>query len=270
MNNSLSYPEFLQALADLTSLQLHFAWGWARVHPGETIGEVLRNRTDLCRKTDPAPADYDVATLDLTRPAWLELEHQLTSIHARTTSAAAFEVQAAACVRPILETFARKTFGSTVKMAGYQCGSLKYDAPQAAAPHEVCFHIGNAIAPASIFADPAYLPHCLLELMRQAEAQHGARALKTETWLNSLPKWLALFPAAWHASLSPINTSVSWHYGFWGQFLSAKGTLNLKYARHLRDTGAFPFYPREGRCTFADLRHHLQPWDAKPPRPPLP
>ena len=31
MNNNLSYPEFLEFLLDLTSLQLHFAWRWAHL-----------------------------------------------------------------------------------------------------------------------------------------------------------------------------------------------------------------------------------------------
>ena len=258
MNNTLSYPESLQVILDLTSLQLHFAWRWAHDHPGETIREVLRSRVDLCRKTDPAPADYDIATQDFTRPSWLELENQLADIHANASSAEVFEAQAMECVRPVLETFARKTFGSTVKLAGHQCGSLKYDAPEPATPLEVSFHIGNAVAPQSIFADPAYLPHCLLDLMNQTETKYGANVLKTGTWLNSLPKWLELFPAEWHASLSPVNTDVGWHYGFWGQFYSAKGTLNVKYARHLRDTGTFLFYPRDGRCSFTALRHHLK------------
>ena len=257
MNNSLSYPESLQILLDLTSLQLHFAWRWAREHPAETISEVLRNRVDLCRKTDPNPADYDSATRDFSRPAWIALEHQLTAIHAGVHSAEAFELQALACVRSTVEAFAQKTFGSTAKLAEYQCGSLKYDAPDPATPREVSFHIGNAIAPASIFADPTYLQRCLLELMHQAESKYGADSLRTSTWLNSLPKWLELFPSEWHASLGPIQTDVGWHYGYWGQFISAKGTLNCKYAHQLRNTGTFPFYPRKGQCSFAALRRHL-------------
>ena len=121
MNNSLSYPEYLQFLLDLTSLQLHFAWRWAHEHSGETIQEVLRNRVDLCRKTDPAPADYDIATLDFTRPAWIELESQLAAIHAKAESATAFEAQALECCGPTVTAFARKTFGSTAKLAEYQC-----------------------------------------------------------------------------------------------------------------------------------------------------
>lgn len=257
MNSGLSYPEFLQFLCELTSLQLNFAWRWAKEHPGETIHEVLRNRVDLCRKTDPTPADYDISTLDFTRPAWIELETRLAAVYAKARSAADFEALAEECVRPTVEVFAQKTFGSTAKLAEYQCGSLKYDAPATATSREVSFHIGNAIAPVSIFADPAYLPGCLLDLMNQTEAKYGANTLRTGTWLNSLPRWLELFPPAWQASLTPINTNICWHYGFWGQFVSAKGTLNAKYAQRLRETGVFPYYPREGRCTFAALRGHL-------------
>ena len=143
-------------------------------------------------------------------------------------------------------------------MDQYQCGSLKYDKPEAQSPNEVALHIGNAVSPASIFADPIYLPHCLLDLMRQAEDQYGVDTLKTHTWLNSLPRWLELFPEQWQANLQPIETDVQWHYGFWGQFISAKGALNHRYALQLRQTGQMPFYPRGAKCSFYALRAHLQ------------
>ncbi len=258
MSNVLSYPEYASFLHELTGLQLHFAWRWAREHPGEPIRDILRNRVDLCRKTDPEPRHADIATLDFQRPAWLELEKALTAACEAARTADAFEARARACVGPVVEAFARKTYGSTAKQEEYQCGSLKYDAPLASAPATVAFHIGNAIAPASIFADPLYLPNCLRHLMDQAEERYGAQALVTTTWLNSLPKWLALFPDEWQTNLSAEDRNVQWHYGFWGQFISAKGTLNARYAQSLRDTGRFPFYPRTSHCSFKALRNHLR------------
>lgn len=161
-------------------------------------------------------------------------------------------------IRPILEEFSKKTFGSTAKLEEYQCGSLKYDPPAKDDPKTVAFHIGNVVAPKSIFADPGYLENCFFDLMKQTEKKYGADSMKTTTWLNSLPKWLEYFPEEWHKNLQSEQQDPQWHFGYWGQFLSAKGTFNEKYGKILRETGKFPFYPRASSCTFAALKKHLQ------------
>ena len=169
-----------------------------------------------------------------------------------------FEFTAFEHVKPILKTFAEKTFGSTAKFAEYQCGCLKYDNPKQDDPKTVDFHIGNAVAPKSIFTDPGYLESCFFELMKQAQEKFGADSLQTNTWLNSLPKWLEYFPEEWQQNLQPEDKNVFWHFGFWGQFISAKGTFNAKYGQILRDTGEFPFYPRKSKCSFKEMRKHLE------------
>ncbi len=257
----MTYEEHLNFLSQFTALQFHFLWRWMRLHPDEDFRMALRNRIDLCRKTDPAPKHYDIASLDFTRKEWIDLENEIAALYAdrkSRESASEFEDKAMSKAAPAIAKFAKLTYGSTAKFAEYQCGSLKYDLPNKnTPPRAATFHIGNAIAPKSIFEDRSYLVACFNDLMDKTEKEFGADTLQTDTWLNSLPKWLEYFPQEWRDNLTPENKDVQWHFGFWGQFISAKGDLNMKYASILRETGQFPFWPRGSRCSFKAMRRHL-------------
>lgn len=259
----LSLDEFICFANDFVALQLHFLWQWMLLHPAENFREALRKRIDLCRKTDPAPKHFDIASTDFNRPAWLAIEDDLALLYEKQRkrwNAVEFEQAALARVTGEVTRFAKLTYNSKFKMSEYQCGSLKYDQPSKKTPQLINFHIGNAIAPKSIFADKSYLKDCFLDMMDQTQSKYGADTLKTGTWLNSMPKWLSYFPQEWMDNMSPANKDVQWHYGFWGQFISAKGDLNRKYAEQLRATGEFPFWLRSSHCSFTAMRKHLDSW----------
>ncbi len=256
----LTFEEHLDFGSQFAALQLHYLWRWMKLHPEEDFRKALRNRTDLCRKTDPAPKHFDVAAIDYARPEWLKMEDGITALYEDRkifASAAKFEKEALAVAAPAIAKFAKLTYGSTAKFDEYQCGSLKYDNPTEKAPRVVNFHIGNAIAPKSIFQDRSYLVGCFMEMMDQTEEKFGADTIQTHTWLNSLPKWLEYFPKEWIDNMGPESRDVQWHFGFWGQFVSARGDLNMKYAKMLRETGEFQFWPRGSHCSFKSMRKHL-------------
>jgi hypothetical protein len=257
----LTFDEHQNLISELTKLQLHFLWNWLKKYPGEEFSKALRDRIDLCRKTDSSPKGFDIAEVNFETMQWKKLETALLQIyqnHRHDENADQFESAAFQIIFPLLDQFAQKTYGKSTKFDSYQCGSLKYDKPDDKYPGTVFFHIANAVAPKSIFSEPEYLSSCLQELMNQSEKEYAADSLRTETWLNSLPKWLEYFPEEWKHNMKKESKNVQWHFGFWGQFISAKGTFNAKYAQRLRDCGDFPFWPRESRCSFIDLRKHLK------------
>jgi hypothetical protein len=146
----------------------------------------------------------------------MELEaraYQLFQAH--RDNALAFEEAAFAVFSPELDARAPRDFADLSRLDDYTYGSLRFDAPREEKPTCVHIHIANAIAPRSIFEDPNYLPNCLREVMQRAEESCGADTLETFTWLNAVPRWLALFPAEWQEHLSPPNTDILWHYGYW-------------------------------------------------------
>ena len=254
------FEEYAELINELSKLQLYFLWNWLKTHPEEKFEDALYNRIDLCRKTDPHPKHYDVADMDdITRPEWIRIKHELKSIYEETVNddnAASFEHKGFDIVKKTVATFADASYGKHGKFDDYQCGSLKFN-PLKDNAKTVYFHIGNAVAPKSIFTDSNYLAQCLLELMDKAESEYEANTIYTSTWLNSLPKWLKYFPTEWIANLGPENKDVGWHFGFWGQFISAKETFNYKYAKILRETGKMPFAPRTSHCSFTELKNHL-------------
>jgi hypothetical protein len=254
-----TFEEHLHYLDGIVRLKLWFLCHWLRHHPQESLSYALRWRIDLFRKTVfwrgqglPTREDYDV-------PDWLSIEEQLRELYAAAPSAepSAFEREAFAVVWGAVETNATHDYERSLADRDLKCGSLHYDPPTAENPGLVHLHISNAVRPRSIFDDRAYLPECFHCLMDDAESEHGADSLGTGSWLNSYPPWLALFPCEYVDHMGPEEDNVWCGLGHWGQFVNARGTLNEKRARILRETGRLPFPLRYSWCSFAAMRAHL-------------
>ncbi len=140
----------------------------------------------------------------------------------------------------------------------WQCESLKYDPPHKDSP-EVChFHIGNGRAPGSIFDDPDYLPEKLLELMERSGKEFGYVSLATSSWLNSYPRWLALFPEEWRKNLTPRDPLPLWHLGYWGQIVTSRGVFHEKTGKFIRENLVmrYPFTASHG--SFESIKQFLK------------
>lgn len=252
--------EHREYLHEIVKLKLFFIWHWLKEHPDEELIQVLHDRVDIFRKTAENEGLLNPEEVKFDSPGWLNMEKRLTEIFEKNQdNADAFEEQAFEIFRDSLDTRLEKDFNDKSSLAAYQCGSLRYNEYEPGTEQKfIIFHIANAIAPRSIFDDPKYLPECFMELMRQSREKYKSTGLQTSTWLNSYPRWLALFPKEWHDNLSADQTDVQWHYGFWGQFITSRGTFNFKSASHLRKTGRLLFYPRRSQCTFKAMKEHLE------------
>ena len=114
-------------------------------------------------------------------------------------------------------------------------------------PQTVFFHIGNTLAPASILQNPGYIRSSLAQAAQWARKNWGPDLVfTTESWLNSYPRWLEVLPPKWAESLGPPNKDIAWHLGFWGQFLTARGTFHHQNAKQFKVSGQMPFWPRRG------------------------
>jgi len=245
-------------LYKIVRLKLFFLHCRLAEHPQETVVEGLRNRVDIYRKTDANPGLLNPSDIDWQTPAWQTIETGIAELYTRhRADAAAFEEQAFAFIRPHLDARLEKDFADRSGLDGYQCGCLRYELYNG--PREtVLFHIANPLQPESIFANPLYLPCCFLILLEEVERRYGATGVTTTSWLNSVPKWLAYFPAEWQQNLETPVTDVQWHYGFWGQFITARGTFNEALGEYVRRHKQLKYYPRASRCRIAVLRKYLQ------------
>ena len=255
-----TFEEHLRYLRQIVKLKLWFVGDWLSNHPEEDLSFVLRWRVDIFRKTVFWRGSGFPTIADLNVSAWLALEQKVQAIYEETRHAlepAVFERKAFAVVWGAVEANALDDYKASLANKGFQCSSLGYAPPSTANPGLVSVHITNALQPRSIFTDRTYLPLCLHCVMDKAEAEYGASSLATGSWLNSYPQWLELFPQEYLDNMEPEEEQVWCGLGFWGQFLTARGTFNAQRGRLLRETGRLPYPRRYSRCSFEAMRLHL-------------
>lgn len=259
--------EHRQYLQDFTRLQLWFVDHWARKQSAEDVPTILQKRVDLQRKTlfHAGHVDGRMAPDLATNPEWQRLTRELTDLQAATRPEpeGVFEEKAWQLLEPYVIPRAERDMTGPGGFGAFQCGSLGYDMAMRGEPLAVPFHIGNRVQPHSIFSDPAYLPACLRLLASAVKMQLGATHIRTGTWLNSYPLFVAQFPQEWRENLSEPVTLIQGNYGSWGQFISARGTLNHKHAAMFRKTGELPFPGRTSTCSIQALERHLDQLDAQ-------
>ena len=251
--------EHREYLYEIVKLKLFFLHHWLRRHPEETFRDAIRTRVDIYRKTDANPGGLNPDKLYFDAPAWLALEDAASRLYENDKiHADSFEKRAFDIFKPSIDARCKRDYEDQTAAAGYQCGCFRHDLeifyPEQKA---LGFHIMNSLSPDSFLDHPDYVKACFLKLLNIAEQQFHAVRILTCTWLNSHPKWLAFFPEDWLKNMSEEDKSVQWHYGFWGQFISARGTFNYKYGQYLRRTGCMPFYPRTSCCSIESMRDKL-------------
>ena len=222
----------------------------------KTISEFLRDHTPLFYHA----LNYLDKETGWNNPDCLQIMKKANELE--ISSGQEFEEIMYREVRDLAMERAEKFYSTSVGVqvpSDWNVGSLKYDSPSQKLPADYCkFHIANAVAPKSIFDDHEYLPKCFIELMDRSEKEYGYDTLYTETWLNDTPRWLALFPQEWHDNLSPATDNVTWHFGHWGQLVSARGTFNYKAGDYLRENGYLRYNNRSSHCSFQAMRKHLE------------
>jgi hypothetical protein len=114
-------------------------------------------------------------------------------------------------------------------------------------------HFFNAHAPQSPFGNARSLACALRALISDCQHHHPTiQVLWCQSWLNSWPAFLALFPPTWCASAmvrTPEDTDArSWGraslntHNWWGQFMRSDGGFHEERGRRFRESGGtFPF-----------------------------
>lgn len=119
-------------------------------------------------------------------------------------------------------------------------------------------HIANSCMPDSPFRDMQARATELLNLLDSACArQPGLRQIGCNSWLNSFPPFLVLFPPGWAADDRSV-AEVGYAFNWWGQLMARDGRFHERNGNLMREKGAFPYASRDGRCDIAPLRAHLQ------------
>lgn len=251
--------EHLEYLFSIVRLKLFFIARWLKEYPEEEFNFVLRERVDIFRKTDINPEALNPKGKYFELPAWIELENRLKEVFEMVDgNEKLFEEWGFDLCRPTLEKRCERDYYDASDPAAYQCGFLRHNLELNPDGETLGFHIANDSKPRSFLDDMSHIKECFTKLLDIAENKFHATKIYTGTWLNSVDRWLELFPQEWQDNLSEINTDVRWHYGFWGQFINARGCFNAKAGAILRKTGKFPYYPRSSFCRISEMRKHLE------------
>ena len=256
------HREYLYGIVKLQLFYLHVRQ--TELDPNEPFRDAIRNRVDIYRKTEANPGPLNPPELFFDTPAWTVMEDQAMALMEKYNSSSEadrknFEEEAYLDFKDSIDHRCERDYRDPSVLARYQCGSLRHDL-ELQPTGFLGFHIANSVAPRSIFDDPLHIPRCLRALLRVAEETYHAKGLYTRTWLNSSERWVACFPKAWKDNLSepadPVRAA-GWHYGWWGQFISARGTLQKKNAAFMRANKTFPYLPRASQATIAEFKEHL-------------
>ena len=229
--------------------------------------DILAKRTAIYRLTDfwdgvtaPSSADFAAAV-----GGWGEILKKLRALY-DTAIFSELQKKGLRILRPHLES---RIDLDCARFPWTPCGYVPYELPNenvfgifAYEPpldggDLVSFHIANSCMPESPFKDMDARKRELSEMILSIKRRTEATRLGCESWLNSFPPFLKLFPDAYPLeNTEPPELSPG--YGWWGQFMSRDGAFNERNAKILRSTGKFPFIPRKGECALDELLEHLE------------
>lgn len=110
----------------------------------------------------------------------------------------------------------------------------------------VNIHIHNVYKPESPLSEKrTEFAAALIRLLEDIEKDHPeVDTVSCGSWLNSVPQFQALFPAAWMRN-AKAGRNVRYTLGHWGQFTDRRGDFHARNGARFRETGEFP-YPSLG------------------------
>lgn len=231
---------------------------FAEKKPELSLGDVLKNHTPLLSHC-----------LNYTAAMW-ESNEVCLRVLARADALAhlspeEFEEEMWRFIAPDALERAKAAYPEVVGVKApphWNCGSLRYDPPRTDRPEGwITFHIANAVGPSSIFADREYFALCFMLLMKETQIRYNGSELTTGTWLNEHKTFLSYFPQEYHDNIAPRTEEKPvpmWHFGWWGQVISGRGTINPKTEAFVRKNGYLPRACRSSHCSFESMRKHLK------------
>ena len=251
------HKEYIEKMARLS---FFFARRLKDKNPETPLSDLLRDRTPLLYHGLNYP-DYLTKWNNPDCQRILKKADELSNLPAPE-----FEERMFAEIKDLAMERAERFYPESVGIDNVPWGkdsphSLKLDPPDPKGKRALnwCnFHIANAVAPRSIYDDPRYLPECFMEIMARGEKEYGFDTLCTGTWLDDVPRWLALFPQEWIDNLSPRRDTTGWTFGNWGQLVTARGTFNDKAGQYARENLTLRYKCRSSHCSFAAMRKHLE------------
>jgi len=207
---------------------------------------IYRNTTFFDGKNHPSAGDVG--------PEWTDILTRLAEIYERRKDdpPQRFEAEGLAMLWPhlLMETVE----DTKSRKRPYDCWT--YDLREEGTLN---LHISNVYRPRSPLSE-LRIPFAasLLRMVRGCRSRRpDVKDVRCSTWLNSMPRFQALFPTAWTKSMV-IAPEINYTAGFWGQFIDRKGDFHLKNGELFRETGELPYPCSVCECRIDRLMSHIQ------------
>lgn len=242
----------LECTRELVQLMIWYVWQLHR-SLGQPIGVLLDERVDIVRKTTL----FDGAR---AADAWQQLKRDLSSRIALTKSESdskTLERDGWEYLRPYIdEARPDPAVAVVVPSRPFQCWRYeRYRARQAT----IAIHFANAYLPESPFRDRRRdLVATLRALLREvAEDCPDVKWVHCGSWLNRYSPFLGLFPQSWSESFTAVNAY--WNtQGWWGQYVTHRGTFHRANAERLRREGRHPYECGNAWCSVVEAIAHVE------------
>ena len=241
-----SDKEFARNCLEFFDFAVASAKVFKKSNPETAFSEILKKHTMLSwalRNSTAECSDYPVSALAFLEESDSNLD------------------QAAEKFRPELEKIAAANSSSAqVWNPQFKPGmSLRWQGPHPDLEPNVCIvHMWNGVAPKSFLNEKRYLAENFMSILDESQAAHPFDTLRTFSWLNANPRFLAFFPQEWQDNAQEPHPGMYANMGFLGQFVTADGRLNKKTAQMYLDSGELPFKPRTCFCSYEAMREHLK------------
>ena len=122
----------------------------------------------------------------------------------------------------------------------------------------IALHFRNAYTPRSPFEDSDRLFRSLRRVIRDIDTENlPVTTVGCDSWLDALSSFQQLFPASFARSLEETPGEVKTGNGWWGQFVTHRGTLNARRAEILRKKLRFELPRMHGECPFLEFKKHV-------------
>ena len=235
---------------EFTKLSLWYAH--KRFREGETDFEgTINGRVNIYRNTilhdgKRHPSSEDVG------PEWADILNQLKAVfdqHMVEESTKQLEKSGLELLYPYL----KMQSGSLPlpKDRPYDCWTYNYT-------DHVHIHIFNIYQPRSPLSE-MHIPFAasLIRLLRDVKIERpDIESVSCGSWLNSAPRFQALFPKQWIQNAEP-RPDVRYTMGHWGQFTDRRGDFHTWNGAHFRATGEFPLRNLRCEAPIAAVLAHL-------------
>ena len=216
------------------------------------------NRVDIYRKTSLYDGRSHPSRCDVG-PRWAEILDQVKGIfdrHRDDPYSELIEAEGLALLWPYLEArlLENKDQGKGEDERPYECWDGGYSDEG-----RLSIHIYNIYKPRSPLSDMR-IPFAasLIRLLHDStQRRPGMEIVQCVSWLNSAPRFQALFPNGWIRS-ARLRGTIGYTAGYWGQFYDRRGGFHDRNGAAFRETGELPFPCLSCEWPISEVMEHLE------------